>query len=75
LTLDFSKVTDPDENDIVTCKIKDEFTVIQSSVGLADVNKPPFQIDQDQWITLLFTVQTDMKGYFTLNVTCEDKGS
>jgi hypothetical protein len=69
-----SKITDQDENDAVTCKIEEEFTVSQLSVGLANVNKPPFRIESDQWITLLFTVQPEMKGYFILNVTCQDKG-
>ena len=67
------KINDRDENDSVTCKIEDEFNVSSSSVGLANVKKPPFRIDPDQWIALLFDVQPDMKGFFTLNVTCEDK--
>ncbi|KAK4025229.1 hypothetical protein OUZ56_014304 [Daphnia magna] len=66
-------VTDEDDNDVVTCKIEDSFTVSQSSVNLETVIKPPFSISSDYWIVLLFTVQPEMKGYFTLNVTCQDK--
>ncbi|KAI9562557.1 hypothetical protein GHT06_010010 [Daphnia sinensis] len=66
-------ISDEDENDVVTCKIEDSFTVSQSSVNLDTVVKPPFSISSDYWIVLLFTVQPEMKGYFTLNVTCVDK--
>lgn len=59
----------------MTCKIEDSFTVSQSSVNLETVIKPPFSISSDYWIVLLFTVQPEMKGYFTLNVTCQDKGN
>ncbi|XP_057368096.1 cadherin-23-like [Daphnia carinata] len=66
-------ITDEDDNDVVTCKIEESFTVSQSSVNLGTVSKPPFSISSDYWIVLEFTVQPEMKGYFTLNVTCLDK--
>lgn len=58
---------------MVICKIEERFTISESSVNLP-TGITPFSISADQWIVLLFTVQPDMKGYFTLNVTCLDKG-
>lgn len=63
---------DPDENDVVTCRIEDDYTT--SDESLNSVAKPPFSIDANHNVLLEFDVLPNMKGYFTLNVTCTDLG-
>lgn len=67
------KVSDPDLNDELHCDISDEFSY--SDESLSQVSKPFTIQDSTRDVLLNFEVQSNMKGFFTVNVTVEDEGN
>lgn len=65
-------MSDRDENEVIGCAIMDQVDVSDSS--LSNVANQ-FRIENStKNIIIDFDVQSEMKGYFTITVKCQDKG-